>query len=88
MLQQVAIGGKADACNIAVLLGSQQVPGSPYLKIPHGDFKACTQLRKITDGLQPFGSHLTEGLVPFIHEVRIGKPGRTSNAATHLIQLG
>ena len=69
------------------LFGTQEVAGAPNFQIPHGDFEAGTEFRKVPDGRESFFSNLCQGFIGPISEIGIGMPGGTSHPSPKLVEL-
>ena len=67
--QHMAVHGKADAGDVAVLFPAKEVAGTANFKVAHSDFKTGTEFRKFFDGLKSFFSDFRQDLVPTIQEV-------------------
>ena len=73
---------------MARLLGTQQVAGTPDFQIPHGNFEAGAEFRKIPNGRQPFFRNFRQVFVRTVGEIGIGVPGGASYPPPELMQLG
>ncbi|MPN35067.1 hypothetical protein SDC9_182561 [bioreactor metagenome] len=72
---------------MAMLLRPKQITSAANFQVAHGNTEARTQFCEIFNGLQSFFRNFTQGLIPFIDKIGIGKTGRTAHSAPHLIEL-
>ena len=53
LLKDPAIRVEPDGRDVPVLFGAEEVPGAPYLQVPHGHLESRPQGGEPADGLQP-----------------------------------
>ena len=73
--------------HMARLLRAQQISGATDLKVTHCNFKTTSHLRKFTNRMETLLRHFLQHLVSAVHQKRIRRPVRPSDAAAELIEL-
>ena len=84
----MAVHGKADAGDIAVLFPTQEVAGAADFQVTHGNLEARAEFGEFLDGLQAFFGDFRQDLVAAVEEIGIGHAMAPTDAAAHLIELG
>lgn len=56
IFQHMAVHGKADAGDIAVLFPTQEVAGAADFQVTHGNLEARAEFGEFLDGLQAFSA--------------------------------
>ena len=87
LLEQFHIHLEADACNMSVLLRTEEAARPADLKIAHRNLEARAETREFLHRLQTLLRRLTEHLVAPIGEVGECHLCRASDTPAHLIEL-
>src|SRR5436309_1192839 len=69
--QQPDVQVESDRRHMTALLGTQEVSGAPDLEVMQGNLKACAELRRLEDCLQPPLRRLGQRMAALVKEIGV-----------------
>ena len=87
LFEELAIEFKADAGDVAALLGTEEVTGAPEFEVAHCDAEAGAELVVLFEGVEAFVGLIDEGGVAVEKEVGVGLAFEAPNASADLVEL-